>query len=91
MTDTTAPVQAAEATVSTLSVVRPTTGLVREWLVAKGVRSAQSRAKINVEDKVAFLGDFPEVTRALAREAGLSIGNRGVIATATIETVAKSL
>jgi hypothetical protein len=90
MTDTTAPVQAS-ATAPVVTVVRPTNGLVREYLKAKGVLAAESRKTITVEDKVAFLGDFPETTRALAREAGLSIGNRGVIATATIQAVAESI
>jgi hypothetical protein len=88
LSDSTATVE-VEAPVST--VVRPTTGLVREYLVAKGVRSAQSRAKIGTDEKVAFLADFPETTRALARQAGMAIGNRGVIATATIQAVAESL
>lgn len=89
MSESAAPVQAAEATVST--VVRPTTGLVREYLVAKGARSAQSRAKIGTEAKVEYLHDFPEVTRALAREAGLTIGNRGVIAESVFTAVAEAL
>jgi len=87
MSDTTAPAPAE----TTVSVVRPTKGLVREYLVAKGVRSAQSRAKIGTPEVVAFLHDFPETTRALAREAGTPIGSRGVIAEAVFVSVAESL
>jgi hypothetical protein len=86
MTDTT-----ATAPVATATVVKPTTGLVREYLVAKGVRSAQSRAKIGTPEKVAFLHDFPETTRALARAAGTPIGTRGVIAESVFVSVAESL
>lgn len=80
---------AVEAPVST--VIRPTTGLVREYLVAKGVRSAQSRAKIGTEDRVAFLKDHPDTARALARQAGLAVGNRGVIAETVFQSVAEAL
>jgi hypothetical protein len=87
MTDTTTPAPVE----TTVSVVKPTTGLVREYLVAKGTRSAQSRAKIGTEAKVEFLRDFPETTRALARAAGTPIGSRGVIAEAVFVSVAESL
>jgi hypothetical protein len=87
MTENTATVEAP----ATVTVVKPTTGLVREYLVAKGVRSAQSRAKIGTPEKVAFLHDFPETTRALARLAGTPIGSRGVIAESVFVSVAESL
>lgn len=73
------------------TIVRPTTGLVREYLVAKGDRSANSRAKIGVEDRVKFLKDHPETARALAREAGLTVGGRGVIAETVFQAVAEAL
>lgn len=88
MSDTTAPAVEVEAP---RPAFRPTTGLVREYLVATGRRSAQSRAKIGVEDKIAYLADHPDQTRALAVEAGLPIGTRGVIAGSVFQAVAESL
>jgi hypothetical protein len=73
------------------TIVKPTTGLVREFLVAKGSRPANSRAKIGTPEKVEFLMDHPDTARALAREAGLTVGNRGVIANSVFTAVAEAL
>jgi hypothetical protein len=88
----TATAPAAEATEpKQASIVRPTTGLVREWLVAKGSRKAESRAKIDTDAKVEYLKDHPDVTRALAVTMGLEVGTRGVISSTVFTAVAESL
>jgi hypothetical protein len=74
-----------------IRVVKPTTGLVREFLVAKGTRPAQSRSKISVEDKVEYLKDHPDVARALASTLGIPVGTRGVISAQVFTQVAESL
>ena len=86
-------VEASAPVTKTITIVRPTPGLVREYLVAKGERSANSRAKIGTDEKVAYLRDHPEVTRFLAREAGMTegYGSRGLIASKVYEAVAESL
>ena len=96
MSETTATpevTEVSEPVTRSITIVRPTTGLVREYLVAKGERSANSRAKIGTEDKVAYLKDHPEVARHLAREAGMTegFGSRGLIAQKVYEAVAESL
>lgn len=74
-----------------VKIVRPTTGLVREYLVAKGSRPSQSRAKIGVPEKVEFLKDHPATARALAATIGVETGSRGVIAESVFTAVAESL
>jgi hypothetical protein len=71
--------------------VKPTTGLVREYLVAKGSRPANSRAKIGVPEKVEFLKDHPATARSLAATIGIETGKRGVIADSVFTSVAESL
>lgn len=73
------------------TIVKPTTGLVREYLVAKGSRPATSRAKIDAEAKVEFLKDHPETARALATSLGIPVGRRGVISANVFTQVAESL